>query len=982
MNVPHIILTVASDEAQAVLFRELLRRRLEFGLYPRETEFRVFADPEGGRVGSGGGTLWALHRLLGELGIDSRDCRGFFEGHRILMLHAGGQSRRLPLYAPEGKLFAPVPVPSSSLLSPCVLDLELALFLRYPWKKGELVVAAGDAMIDFDVHRLPEITGDICGFAKPASFWQGARHGVFKFDPVTGSVLDYYQKAAPDELGRLARIEGTDECALDLGIVALSPRYCEALLEFGRLEWSRGLTLIEALGQGQLAFELYAELMSAGLTSLGWEAYRERLRPTTRLEQETLRALYQRFRGFGLRGVMTKSASFVHFGSLAEFPEACRALGRERLLPFYAQPTEEIMPEVGQMRVVFHCDRVEFSAPAEASLYAENCTNTRVATTGSLMLGGLRDYAPPDPLPGGLCIEERSITVDGKTSARVRLVYGIFDTFKALEDPEQVRFCGQPLVRWLAERGLRISDVWGPDEVGDLCAARLFPAIVDDAFLAGYWAIPSGSEPTFAQVFRGYRRYSIAELNRLGSAAARDRERTEIRRCLLRKRLLSGKGFHAVTANDFRQLFSEEELVSLADMAARTDDPLLYAYRATVVASALGIEVDPSAGSRISFTAQEHARPTGIAVKEDQIVWARSPVRFDLAGGWTDTPPYTNRRGGQVVNVAVDLNGQPPIQVFVRRTREPFVRIHSIDLGVTETITRAGALRDYANPTSPFALPKAALCLLGVGRALGPEEQLDPELGRLGGGLEITLLCAVPKGSGLGTSSILAGAILSALQRFFGIAVQSDELFLEVLDIEQMLTTGGGWQDQIGGLVGGVKYLESRPGLLPTPAIHQLDPFLFEERASTATMTLFYTGITRLAKHLLADVVGRVNGQEPAYLFTHDCLKSLALGARDAIAFRDRLALAEILSASFRENILIHPSTSNPEIDRLLMGTQPHYRGMKLLGAGGGGFALFISETARAADALRETLRVDFEDARARLVEFSLNKPGLVVTVS
>jgi galactokinase/mevalonate kinase-like predicted kinase len=272
--------------------------------------------------------------------------------------------------------------------------------------------------------------------------------------------------------------------------------------------------------------------------------------------------------------------------------------------------------------------------------------------------------------------------------------------------------------------------------------------------------------------------------------------------------------------------------------------------------------------------------------------------------------------------------------------------------------------------------------LVGLGRASGADEALDRDLGKLRGGLEITLLCAVPKGSGLGTSSILAGTILSALQRFFGIATNPDELFLQVLEIEQMLTTGGGWQDQIGGLVGGLKYLESRPGLRPTPAIHQLDPFLFEERVSTATMTLFYTGITRLAKHLLAEVVGRVNGQEPAYLFTHDCLKKLALAARDAIAFRDRIALADILSASFRENILIHSSTSNRELDRLLTGTRHHYRGMKLLGAGGGGFALFISETARAADALRETLRVEFEDARARLVEFSLNKSGLVVTVS
>jgi galactokinase/mevalonate kinase-like predicted kinase len=179
-----------------------------------------------------------------------------------------------------------------------------------------------------------------------------------------------------------------------------------------------------------------------------------------------------------------------------------------------------------------------------------------------------------------------------------------------------------------------------------------------------------------------------------------------------------------------------------------------------------------------------------------------------------------------------------------------------------------------------------------------------------------------------------------------------------------------------------VKYIESRPALRPSPIVYQLDPYLFEQRTSLGTMTLFYTGVTRLAKRLLAEVVDRVNAQDPAYLFTHECLKTLARHAQQAIGLRDRLTLADVLDASFRENVLIHESTSNPDMDRLIARTRPYYRGMKLLGAGGGGFALFISETPAAADRLRELLRSEFEDDRARLVEFTLNKVGLEVTVS
>ena len=55
---------------------------------------------------------------------------------------------------------------------------------------------------------------------------------------------------------------------------------------------------------------------------------------------------------------------------------------------------------------------------------------------------------------------------------------------------------------------------------------------------------------------------------------------------------------------------------------------------------------------------------------------------------------------------------------------------------------------------------------------------------------------------------------------------------------------------------------------------------------------------------------------------------------------------------------------------------------MKLLGAGGGGFGLFVSPDTRAAEKLRSILVQRFENERARLVDFSLNKTGLEVTVS
>ena len=164
--------------------------------------------------------------------------------------------------------------------------------------------------------------------------------------------------------------------------------------------------------------------------------------------------------------------------------------------------------------------------------------------------------------------------------------------------------------------------------------------------------------------------------------------------------------------------------------------------------------------------------------------------------------------------------------------------------------------------------------------------------------------------------------------------------------------------------------------------MHQLDPTLFEDSQYSSRMTLYYTGVTRLAKNILGDVVDRVNRRDPAYLFTHHTLRALAHHARNAVSLRDYDRLCNLVAASWQENKLIHASTSNDEVEDLLGATTGLYRSMKLLGAGGGGYALFLSQTVRQADDLRETLSARARNENARLVDFSLNRAGLQVTVS
>ena len=90
------------------------------GLSP--DEFFCTHDPIGHKLGSGGGTTWLLNQ-----GHD------WLKGDRCIILHAGGQSRRLPAYSPSSKILTPIPVfrwERGQRLSQTLLDLQLPLYER------------------------------------------------------------------------------------------------------------------------------------------------------------------------------------------------------------------------------------------------------------------------------------------------------------------------------------------------------------------------------------------------------------------------------------------------------------------------------------------------------------------------------------------------------------------------------------------------------------------------------------------------------------------------------------------------------------------------------------------------------------------------------------------------------------------------------------------------------------------------------------
>ena len=373
-----------------------------------------------------------------------------------------------------------------------------------------------------------------------------------------------------------------------------------------------------------------------------------------------------------------------------------------------------------------------------------------------------------------------------------------------------------------------------------------------------------------------------------------------------------------------------------------------------------------------------------MSVYSDQIVWARSPVRIDIAGGWTDTPPFCLMEGGNVINLAIELNGQPPLQTYVRPCREHHIVLRSIDLGAVEVVDTYEQLADYNKVGSPFSIPKAALALAGFlpGFSADIYPSLRAQLEAFGCGIELTLLSAIPAGSGLGTSSILAATVLGAVSDFCSLAWDKSEIGKRTLVLEQMLTTGGGWQDQFGGVLGGVKLLQTQKGFNQQPLVRWMPDDVFTQPEYASCHLLYYTGITRTAKTILAEIVRKMflNSNDQLRLLRE--MKAHTLDMYDAIQRQDFIRMGQLIRTTWRQNQLLDSGTNPDAVRHITDMVDDLCLGYKLPGAGGGGYLYMVAKDPEAAARIKQIISANVSSPNARFVDMTLSRKGLQISRS
>lgn len=944
-----------------------------------EPDWFASSDPVGSPLGSGGGTAQLLFEAWQKTGSGVR-FDAWLCSSRKLVLHAGGQSRRLPAYAATGKLLMPMPVfrwGRGQRLDQSLLDLQLPDYervLRQAGNRTPVMICSGDVLLRFGRQLPPFPDVDVLGLGMWVAPEKAKDFGVFFSSRQDPTHLDFFlQKPAPDRIRELAE---THLPLVDTGMWLLSARAVQVLMR--KCGWQNDA---EQFAGGRCGrYELYSDF---GL-SLGSSP----AKPDPDVQ------------GLTSAVIPLPEAEFYHFGTSAQLVESVARLQTRELdesktgLIGAGQRPDQVTQN---SHFAAHLRRGE-----NHSLWVENSVIPR---TWHLESGHVLTGVPQNTwslrLRDGDCLDAAPV---GDNSFCFR-AYGFRDSFSGVL--REGTWLNRPALQWFTARGISPAEC-GIDAEDDIQECPLFPVLkledMNSDLVQWLMDVEPAKRHDLADLWRTARRLSARQIGSEISLRRLYAQRAALRNeCLvpMMQNFRSSVFFRLDLESTARclaasgQSLPELPFASTAS-APSLDDPMHPVHDCMVRSAVLRHSGDPQwrdleqqAFARLREMIAREAQLSPASpepnILEDQIVWARSPVRFDLAGGWTDTPPYCIEHGGQVLNLAVDLNGQPPIQVFARLTQTPELVMRSIDLGLEERVRTFQELDTFAQPDSPFALAKAAFALAGFlprFHADGGLSTLKQQLEAFGGGIELSLLSAVPKGSGLGTSSILAATVLAALSDACGLNWDKNVLFKRTLALEQMLTTGGGWQDQAGAIFRGIKLIETLPGLAQRPTLRWLPTHLFEREYANRSILLYYTGITRLAKNILAEIVRGLFLNSPAHLACIADIGANAALAANAIQTCDNELLIEAIRNSWRLNQQLDAGTNPPAVQAILDEVQDYTAAAKLLGAGGGGYLLLFAKDDAAGARIRQQLTANPPNGRARFVDFALSETGLQLTRS
>lgn len=943
----YVILT-ASNELQAEGFRKQIEERKSF--LPKHTKFVAIPDRDGKRVGSGGATLEVLKYL--------RSQEESFEKLRVLVIHSGGDSKRVPQYSALGKLFSPVPHKLPNGRNSTLFDEFMICMSSVPSRIREgMVLLSGDVLLLFNPLQIDYNNVGAAAISFKEHVETGKNHGVY-LNGENGNVKCCLQKKSVEVLRSVGAVNDSNCVDIDTGALIFSTEMMESLYSLiaAPEDYDRHVN-------AKTRLSLYADfLYPLAEDSTLEEFYKEKPEGEFCPELTAARErVWKVLRPYRMKLLRLAPAKFIHFGTTRE------------ILGLMNGGVDEYK-DLGWSRIVgssIKGDTAGYnSVLSSRSTIGEGCylevsyvhRNSKIGDHCVLSYIEVADREIPDNvvLHG---LKQR----DGSFVVRI---FGIGD------NPKENKLFGKDLDELEQKLGVRLWEnsahsLWEAnlyaeaDNIQDgVDAALNLYRIVNDESAADIEQWRNAEKKSLCSGFNAADPDAIIAWNRrMEDLVAMDEITKAIR--------------HKVPAQKLRKRttltkIQREWLKKRLDKSDFGERMRLHYYLGVVLEDENEIQecfhiiqAEMLEATIKSLSYNENAR----IVTDRHTV--NLPLRVNWGGGWSDTPPYCNENGGTVLNVAILLNGKKPVEVTLERIDELKIVFDSRDMDVHGEFDTIEPLQATGDPFDPFALQKA--CLLACGIIPQKGYKLEDILRRLGGGFVMhSEVTDVPKGSGLGTSSILSAACVKAVFEFTGIEFTEEDLYAHVLAMEQIMSTGGGWQDQVGGATPGLKYISSMPGLKQEIKVTHVEIPEAAKKELDERFVLIYTGQRRLARNLLRDVVGRYVGNEPDSLFALEEIQKTAALMRFELERGNVDGFAKLLDYHWELSKKVDGGSSNTLIEQIFSSIEEMIDGRLVCGAGGGGFLQVILKKGITREDVENRLNEVFMDSLVGVADCKL----------
>jgi len=300
---------------------------------------------------------------------------------------------------------------------------------------------------------------------------------------------------------------------------------------------------------------------------------------------------------------------------------------------------------------------------------------------------------------------------------------------------------------------------------------------------------------------------------------------------------------------------------------------------------------------------------------------AKAPLRISFCGGGTDVSPYPEEHGGVVLSATIDKYAYASLRPIAERT----IRVSSFDFGTAASVPIGSRFEGGDD--------------LDLVKGVVNHVQFAGDFPPLPSGLEVTVRCDAPPGSGLGSSSTMVATLLGVFADWLRVPLTPYEIAERTFRVErQEMGLAGGRQDQYAAAFGGLNFIEF---LAEHTIVNPLRLRRDTHNELETSLLLCYTGRTRLSAHIVENQTRSYRAGKASVVEALGEMKEIAI-AMKSLLLRDQLrAFGELLHTAWLHKKALDGAITNPEIDALYETARAEGAiGGKILGAGGGGFLL------------------------------------------